>query len=42
VFREEKRALKELLRFLDEDYYKTPITGTPFISNSKRKADQTG
>lgn len=33
----EKRELKELLRFLDEDIYQSPITGNKFRSNSKLK-----
>ena len=35
---EEKAELKNLLRFLDEDYYKSPLSKMNFISNSKRKA----
>lgn len=31
--------LRRLLRFLDEDYYESPLTQTHFISNSKRVAD---
>lgn len=31
--------LRKLLRFLDEDYYESPLSNTRFISNSKRKAD---
>ncbi|MDB5797226.1 MAG: hypothetical protein JWP36_1128 [Paucimonas sp.] len=31
--------LRSLLRFLDEDYYESPLTQTHFISNSKRVAD---
>lgn len=31
-----KKALKNLLRFLDEDYYKSPLSKTNFLSNSKR------
>jgi hypothetical protein len=33
---EEKKALKTLLRFLDEDYYKSPLSKTNFVTNSKR------
>jgi Domain of unknown function (DUF4868) len=33
-----KSELKTLLRFLDEDYYKSPLSQTHFISNSKRAA----
>jgi hypothetical protein len=32
----EKKALKNLLRFLDEDYYKSPLSKTNFLTNSKR------
>lgn len=32
----EKKALKTLLRFLDEDYYKSPLSKTNFVTNSKR------
>lgn len=31
--------LRKLLRFLDEDYYESPLSNTRFISNSKRKVD---
>lgn len=31
--------LRRLLRFLDEDYYESPLTQTHFLSNSKRVAD---
>lgn len=34
----EKAALKTLLRFLDEDYYRSPLSNTNFITNSKRQA----
>ncbi|WP_411961040.1 Kiwa anti-phage protein KwaB-like domain-containing protein [Pseudomonas mandelii] len=33
-----KSDLKKLLRFLDEDYYKSPLSKTNFITNSKRIA----
>lgn len=33
---ENKSELKKLLRFLDEDYYKSPLSKTNFITNSKR------
>lgn len=33
---EKKSDLKKLLRFLDEDYYKSPLSKTNFITNSKR------
>lgn len=32
----DKRELKTLLRFLDEDYYKSPLSRTNFVTNSKR------
>ncbi|WP_216596780.1 hypothetical protein, partial [Pseudomonas coronafaciens] len=32
---EAKSDLKKLLRFLDEDYYKSPLSKTNFLSNSK-------
>ena len=31
-----KKELKAVLRFLDEDYYKSPLSKTNFITNSKR------
>ncbi|RXT61678.1 MULTISPECIES: Kiwa anti-phage protein KwaB-like domain-containing protein [Pseudomonas syringae group] len=34
-----KTDLKKLLRFLDEDYYQSPLSSTRYISNSKRVAD---
>lgn len=34
-----KTELRRLLRFLDEDYYESPLSQTHFISNSKRVAD---
>ncbi|QIQ71363.1 Kiwa anti-phage protein KwaB-like domain-containing protein [Pseudomonas coronafaciens] len=36
-FPEDKKKLKELLRFLDEDIYQSPITGNRFQSRAKRK-----
>ncbi|HAS6208302.1 DUF4868 domain-containing protein [Vibrio vulnificus] len=33
----DKPALKVLLRFLDEDYYKSPLSNTNFVTNSKRE-----
>ncbi|WP_026600277.1 Kiwa anti-phage protein KwaB-like domain-containing protein [Methylomonas sp. 11b] len=33
-----KADLKTLLRFLDEDYYKSPLSKTQYITNSKRVA----
>ena len=38
VLPEQKAELKTLLRFLDEDYYESPLSKTHFISNSKRTA----
>lgn len=32
----DKKQLKTLLRFLDEDYYKSPLSKTNFVTNSKR------
>jgi len=32
----DKKALKTLLRFLDEDYYKSPLSKTNYLTNSKR------
>lgn len=37
VFPSDKKKLKELLRFLDEDIYQSPISGNRFQTNSKRK-----
>lgn len=37
-FPETKAELKTLLRFLDEDYYESPLSKTHFITNSKRAA----
>lgn len=31
-----KKELKQLLRFLDEDYYKSPLSNNGYISNSRR------
>ena len=39
TFPTEKVDIKKLLRFLDEDYYKSPLSNNSFISNSKRLAD---
>jgi len=36
VFPLDKKELKNILRFLDEDYYKSPLTQTHWIANSKR------
>jgi len=36
---EDRKALRRLLQFLDEDYYESPLSQTRFISNSKRVAD---
>lgn len=37
IFPDDKKKLKELLRFLDEDIYQSPISGNRFQTNSKRK-----
>lgn len=34
-----KTDLRRLLRFLDEDYYESPLSQTHYVSNSKRVAD---
>jgi len=34
-----KADLKKLLRFLDEDYYKSSLSKTAFVTNSKRAAE---
>lgn len=34
-----KTELRQLLRFLDEDYYESPLSQTHYVSNSKRVAD---
>lgn len=39
ILPENRAELRRLLRFLDEDYYESPLTQTHFISNSKRVAD---
>lgn len=31
-----RKDMKRLLKFLDEDYYESPLTNTAFVSNSKR------
>ena len=36
VLPETKKDLKEVLRFLDEDYFSGPLTDNKYISNSKR------
>ena len=36
VVPEEKKTLKKLLRFLDEDYYKSPLLENYYLANSKR------
>ena len=35
-----KSDLKKLLRFLDEDYYKSPLSKTHFVTNSKRVVEE--
>lgn len=37
ILPETKVALKQLLRFLDEDYYMSPISRQPHLTNSKRR-----
>lgn len=32
----DRKSLKTLLRFLDEDYYKSPLSKTNYLTNSKR------
>ncbi|NKA07254.1 hypothetical protein GO298_02815 [Ralstonia solanacearum] len=39
VLPSDKTRLRRLLRFLDEDYYESPLSQTRFLSNSKRVAD---
>lgn len=39
VLPESPSDLRKLLRFLDEDYYESPLTQTQYVSNSKRVAD---
>lgn len=34
-----KRELKAVLRFVDQDYWASPLTGTKFVSNSKHALD---
>ncbi|MEM5387889.1 Kiwa anti-phage protein KwaB-like domain-containing protein [Paraburkholderia phymatum] len=34
-----KTELRQILRFLDEDYYESPLSQSRFVSNSKRRAD---
>lgn len=36
VIPEDKKELKALLRFLDEDYYKSPLLQNRYVTNSKR------
>lgn len=36
VFPTDRAELKKLLRFLDEDYYQSPLTSNKYLSNSKR------
>ncbi|BBG30445.1 hypothetical protein [Zymobacter palmae] len=37
VFPDDKRGLKKLLRFLDEDIYKSSLSGTIFVAGTKRE-----
>jgi hypothetical protein len=39
VLPHDRASLKKVLRFLDEDYFESPISKTKFVSNSKRVAD---
>ena len=39
ILPESPSDLRKLLRFLDEDYYESPLTQTQYVSNSKRVAD---
>ncbi len=34
----DKKQLKTILRFLDEDYYKSPLLSNYYLANSKRRA----
>lgn len=36
IIPDEKKQLKTLLRFLDEDYYKSPLLANYYLANSKR------
>lgn len=38
VIPDEKKQLKTILRFLDEDYYKSPLLANYYLANSKRPA----
>ncbi|MFA6498674.1 MAG: Kiwa anti-phage protein KwaB-like domain-containing protein [Desulfurivibrionaceae bacterium] len=38
VIPDEKKKLKTILRFLDEDYYKSPLLANCYLANSKRPA----
>ncbi len=38
VIPNEKKQLKTILRFLDEDYYKSPLLANYYLANSKRPA----
>ena len=37
VLPDDRKALKDLLRFLDEDYFESPLSKSKFVSHSKRK-----
>jgi hypothetical protein len=41
VLPSDRKSLKELLCFLDEDYWESPLSGTKFVSHSKRKLKST-
>lgn len=38
IIPDEKKQLKTILRFLDEDYYKSPLLANYYLANSKRPA----
>ena len=42
VLPQDRQALKELLRFLDEDYYKSALSDARYVSHSKRKLAAAG
>ena len=39
AFPKEKKELRAALRFPDENYYDSPLTGRRYISNSKRSLE---
>ena len=40
LFPNDKKQIKAILRFLDEDYYRSPLTGTKYIANSKHTLEK--